>query len=694
MSGILKDDYLKTALTSTFKFDSFRPGQREAITALMDHGRVLCIQPTGHGKSLLYQLPATLLEGMTIVISPLLALVRDQIDHLQNRFGIPAASINSDQSDEENGEVRYQAAQGKYRLLFVAPEQLDHVERFQFLLNLPVSLVVVDEAHCISTWGHDFRPSYRQILHFVREVQVVRSDVKVLGLTATADQRTEEDIKQQLACSGKELTVLRESMDRPNISLSVMKAKGTAHKLELCKQLLKRLEGSGLIYCATRDNAELVADFLKESGVSAEAYHAGFPPERKTFLQKGFIQDAYKALTATNALGMGIDKQNLRFIIHFDVPGSITAYYQEVGRCGRDGKPAKGILLYDSADKRIQEHFIDSSQPKESDFQVVLKSVSTSAEKPKVTEIKQLTGLHPTRVTVVIAELVEQGFLQKNSLRGAQVYSTTGKPGDLNLERYTRQYEVKSNELDHMLDYAEKGLSCRMSTLRSYLGDLKTSSCGHCDFCRKDVVPLDVSKEDLTQAQTWIDERPIVIKGSKLTKMHEGIALLDGRIRSPLFMHFMQQRAKEKELSLAVSEELLNMILEMARKKHEQHKFLAIVPLPSRTWQARDAFAHALSSELKIPVWDELLSWNSVPHNRQGENTNNDQRRSNVKGKMQVNGWDFPRGRVLLLDDYTGSGATFNEAARALNKAPGIDLEPVPFAVAAVRWKLGQSGMI
>lgn len=691
MKQTLQEDYLQQALVSTFKFDSFRPGQREAITTLMEEGRLLCILPTGHGKSLLYQLPASLLQGITIVISPLLALVRDQIDHLQNRFGISAASINSDQTDEENEEVRYHASQGKYKLLFVAPEQLDHVDRFNFLLNLPVSLVVVDEAHCISTWGHDFRPSYRQIVQYVRRLQEKSPKARVLGLTATADAKTEEDIKQQLSTEQAPIKVLRDSMDRPNISLSVIRAEGIARKLELCCKLLSEFEGSGLIYCATRENTEIVADFLKKRGLNVESYHAGYPPQEKRKLQAAFIQDAYKALAATNALGMGIDKQNLRYIIHFDVPGSVTAYYQEVGRCGRDGLPSKGIILFDPADKRIQQHFIDSSQPKESDFHQTVKAIREAPFSPKITQIKQLTGMHPTRVTVVVAELAEQGFIEKRSERGSQVYTLNGKSGSPCLERYQRQYEVKTSELNQMMAYAESRQLCRMQILRQALGDLKAVLCGHCDVCRQAVSTPNISSEAILQIQSWLDARPVTIKESKKSRQHEGLALLDGPMRSPHFIHFMKQRAVEGELSLAIPTELFAMIQEAVIKLHQQHCFVGIIPLPSRTWLARDALAQAIGAYLNVPVWNELLIWQKIPSNRQGENTNNDQRRENVKGKMAVNGSGFPSGKVLLLDDYIGCGATLNEAGRALAKTP---LEPVPFTVAAVRWKLGQQGMI
>jgi len=457
------EEKLKGVLKQVFGFDDFRAGQFKAISQILEHGSVLCIHPTGFGKSLLYQLPSVLLEGMTVVISPLLALMRDQIDHLNQRFHISAASINTDQTEEENNLVRNQVKQGQIRVLFVAPEQLDHVDRFQFLLDLPISLVVVDEAHCISTWGHDFRPSYRQIVQYIQAIRQKRPEVRVLGLTATADSKTEEDIRVQLSDAGRPLSVIRESMDRSNIALSVFRVASLPSKLSACAQLLQQLDGVGLIYCATRENAEIVADYLQSTGVNAIAYHAGFLSEKKRELQRAFINDKYKVLAATNALGMGIDKPNLRYIIHFDIPGSITAYYQEVGRSGRDGKRAQGIMLYDFADKRIQKHFIESAQPKQpkpEDFAMVLKRVEEETVPPKLMTIKRLTGLHPTRVIVVVAELIEQCFLKKESLNGTQVYRRLPKYAAPELARYEVQFAVKTRELANMINYASQNQKC------------------------------------------------------------------------------------------------------------------------------------------------------------------------------------------------------------------------------------------
>jgi len=259
-------------LGERFGFAAFRAGQRESIEAILRGESILSIQPTGHGKSLLYQLPASVLDGLTLVISPLLALMRDQLSHLRDRFRLDAASINSDQEDEENDSALRAARAGKLNVLFVAPEQLDHLGRFESFLELRLSLLVVDEAHCISSWGHDFRPAYRGIVRFVQAARGRNPTLRVLGLTATADQKTEEDIRVQLeGDDALRLTVLRASMDRPNLALAVVPLAGLARKLEYLRRLLAKISGASLIYCATRENTEIAAAFLQRHGFNVAA---------------------------------------------------------------------------------------------------------------------------------------------------------------------------------------------------------------------------------------------------------------------------------------------------------------------------------------------------------------------------------------------------------------------------------------
>lgn len=691
-------------LQNVFGFKNFRSGQLEALSVLMQNGRLLCIQPTGHGKSLLYQMPAMMLKGITVVISPLLALMRDQLSHLNTRFNIAAASINSDQTETENRAAQRSAIEGKIRILFIAPEQLSNLDRFNFLLQLPISLIVVDEAHCISSWGHDFRPSYRQIIHLVHELQNKNPTIKVLGLTATANKKTESDILQQL--SGPEanrIVVQRSSMIRTNIQLSVLNAVGTSEKLVMIEKLLSlekcgQLKDGGLIYCATRENTEIVADYLKSRDMNAIAYHAGLSSEDKRRIQQDFVANHYRIIAATNALGMGIDKADLRFIIHFDVPGSITAYYQEVGRCGRDGLPAHGILLFDKQDRKIQQYFIETAEPQRSDFYDVLTTITQEASPPPLMVIKQKTGLHPTKVVVVIAELVEQGFLKKQTSQGRQVYSLMPKKGELDLTRYANQRKVKTQELEAILQYAEQYKQCRMQLLCEALGDSSVNNCQNCDICLGTAANIHAfhflqQQDQKSAVDVWLRQRVIKIDSAKTDQLSEGIALLDGKMRSKLFIDFMRQRANGIKIEESISPELLELIFKHLNTLSKQKKICSVIPVPSFTWKARNDLATYISRQFKIPAFLETLSWQQKPKSRQGELLNNDQRRQNVNGLMSANRETVPVGTILLLDDYMGSGATIKEAVRALREA-NVNQAIVPFTIASVRWRLGQRGMI
>lgn len=687
------DQLLQSTLENTFKLANFRPGQREALTTLLTQGQLLCIQPTGHGKSLLYQLPSVFLPGITIVLSPLLALMRDQIQQLNQRFHIPAASINSDQSNEENYQSQIKASTGAIKILFVAPEKLDNLASFEFLLQLPISLVVVDEAHCVSTWGHDFRPSYRQIIHFIRQIAQRSAMTKVLAITATANQQIEDDIIQQLTLPGRTVPVVRQSMNRPNLQLETLAVNSIAEKLVVIKQLLHQLAGNGLIYCATRENTELVANYLHEQHYRVAAYHAGFHPDEKRQLQQAFMDNQYQVIVATNALGMGIDKSDLRYIIHFDVPGSITAYYQEVGRAGRDGLLARGLLLFDEKDKKIQRYFITSAQPLVTDFEAVIDAIKNSTNLLALTEIKCNTGLHPTRVTIVLAELVEQEFIEKKRAGNRQVYVLTNKAGRIDLSRYQRQLEVRERELKAMLNYGSNQLKrCLMATLRKALGDSAIEDCGQCNHCIRSQLSIKTDPMAVTLIESWLTSQIVSIDLGKLSACEPGMAILDAKLRSPLFIEFMKNRQRA---AAPINPKLWQLVKTHLMALQLQLACTAIVVVPSRTWGQREEFARLLASELKIPCYLDVLSFRNNPEHRQGECLNNDQRRVNVSQNMTAafNG-NVPTGPIFLFDDYVGSEATLKEAARALKKEAGLKNKIVPFTIAAVKWRLGQQGMV
>lgn len=687
-------------LRERFGFDAFRPGQREAIETLLRERRLLCIQPTGHGKSLLYQIPASVLPGITVVISPLLALMRDQVGQLVSRFGIEAASINSDQTEDENSQVVEDANAGRLKILFVAPEKLDNLVEFRFLLSLPVSLLVIDEAHCISTWGHDFRPSYRRILDAVTRFGELRPELRVLALTATADARTEGDVAALLAAGGAPLAVHRQGMDRPNLALAVTPVRGLPAKLETLLAMMREVEGCAVLYCATRDQTEIVAGYLAANGVPVVAYHAGLEPTRKRQLQEGFTSGAVPMIAATNALGMGIDKPDIRFIAHVDVPGSITAYYQEVGRAGRDGQPATGALLFDPADQDVQRYFIRSAQPSEDDFAVMRRVIEEADAPPGLMMIKSRTGLHPTRVTVVLAELVEQGFVDKVLEKRRQCYVWTGRAGEPDLERFRRQLAVRNAELDAMLAYGRGEPPCLMQALRRALGDVEAPACGRCGRCAPGTVvrpnPAEAAgaagatAPPLVSAEAWLDARTIPLAATRSPKMASGTALLDGSMRGRLFADFMRGRAAGR----MPSDRLLELLERALERLREDHRFGCVVTVPSRTWVRRQEVGDFIARHLGIEHVPAIVHARE-PAARQGELHNNDQRRDNVRGVFHP---DFdvtlPPGAMLLVDDYVGSRATLAEVGTVLRKQLDWSEEIVPLVLARVRWKLGAAGMI
>lgn len=688
------DHLLQSTLENTFQLKAFRPGQREALATLLNQGQLLCIQPTGHGKSLLYQLPSVFLPGITVVLSPLLALMRDQIQQLNQRFHIPAASINSDQSPEENYQAQVKASTGTIKIMFVAPEKLDHLASFEFLLQLPISLVVVDEAHCVSTWGHDFRPSYRQIIHFVRELAQKSPNTKILAITATANQHIENDIIDQLTLTGRPaVPVIRQSMNRPNLQLETLTVHSMAEKLALLKQLLPQLTGHGLIYCATRENTELVANYLQEQHYRVAAYHAGFHPDEKRRLQQAFMENHYQVIVATNALGMGIDKADLRYIIHVDMPGSITAYYQEVGRAGRDGLLARGILLFDKKDQKIQRYFIMSAQPSAMDFDAVTDVLKSSVNLLGLNDIKCKTGLHPTRVTIVLAELVEQGFIEKKRTGSRQVYGMTTKTGHVNLSRYQRQLDVRERELNEMLKYGSNSSKrCLMATLRIVLGDRAVEDCGQCSHCTHTSLVVKHDPMTSTLIESWLTNQIVSIDLGKAYDCEPGMAILDAKLRSPLFIEFMKNRQRT---DAPINPQLWQLIKTHLTALQQQIHCTAIVVVPSTTWGQRETFATLLANHFNIPCYLDALRWKNHREHRQGECLNNDQRRMNVSHHMTALFKEKPpSGPLFLIDDYLGSEATLNEAARALRKDAGINNKIVPFTIAAVKWRLGQQGMV
>lgn len=344
------------ALQKYFSFSEFREGQAEVIEALLAGENCVVVMPTGGGKSLCYQLPAMMIEGVTLVVSPLIALMKDQVDALIAR-NIPTTFINSSLSYRELKVRLSKIRMGEYKLVYIAPERFRSEAFIEAISEVGVKLLAIDEAHCISHWGHDFRPDYLKLKQACEQL----GNPQVVALTATATQKVRDDIAAQLGLENPRIFVA--GFDRPNLALRVMHTATEKEKFTAIKTILKNSGGSGIIYAATRKAVEQVSAKLKMADLNVEAYHAGLTDIERSRAQEKFMSGECQAIVATNAFGMGIDKSDIRFVVHYHIPGTVEAYYQEVGRAGRDGLPADCILMFNYADTRTQQFFIEGSHP-------------------------------------------------------------------------------------------------------------------------------------------------------------------------------------------------------------------------------------------------------------------------------------------------------------------------------------------
>jgi ATP-dependent DNA helicase RecQ len=371
-----------TILKKVFGYDSFRPGQEEIVHALLAGRDVLAVMPTGAGKSICYQVPALALPGITIVVSPLVSLMKDQVGALV-AAGVPAAFLNNSLTDNQKALMLHRAREGWYKIIYVAPERLEMPGFLRFAQEKQISMVTVDEAHCISQWGQDFRPSYLKIKNFVDSLPV---RPVVSAFTATATARVKEDIRAHLALQTP--FEVAASFDRPNLYFETQRCLPSQKPKALLDLVLGEGKNTGIVYCSTTRQVDETTELLLSRGIRAAAYHAKLDPETRRNNQDDFLYDRVQIMVATNAFGMGIDKPNVRFVIHYNMPRDLESYYQEAGRAGRDGEPARCTLLYAGTDVRTIQFFIDKERDADNDLPA---DVKAEAARKAEERLKQMT---------------------------------------------------------------------------------------------------------------------------------------------------------------------------------------------------------------------------------------------------------------------------------------------------------------
>ena len=482
------------SLRQHFGFEEFREGQQEVISTILSGNDAMVVMPTGSGKSLCYQLPAMMMDGATLVVSPLIALMKDQVDALHAR-GLPATFINSAIPETEQRARIESLRRGEYKLIYVAPERFRSSRFNAALRSVNISLFAVDEAHCVSTWGHDFRPDY------LRLKQVIESlgNTRTLALTATATPYVRSDIIQQLGLKDPQTFV--SGFDRPNLSIEVVHTQREREKISRIKRLASLHSGSGIIYASTRKAVEQVGSRLKELGLSVVTYHAGMSDGQRIKAQEDFMTGRKQMIVATNAFGMGIDKAEIRFVVHYQMPGSIEAYYQEIGRAGRDGLPSTCLLLFNYADKNTHDFFIDGSYPNGTLVREVydalvstgLKRIELSAtELAKRAQQKNEMAVNSALYLLERAGHIERTMVGPNrdeqgSRRSRTIFMLDDPPVSqlrTNQTDVARRGDLERRKLREIIElcYTEY---CYRAYILDYFGDRHHArQCGTCGNCR------------------------------------------------------------------------------------------------------------------------------------------------------------------------------------------------------------------
>lgn len=661
-------------LFQKFGYRHFYDEQWKTIQRLLRGERMLLIERTGYGKSLCYQYPATLFDGITVVFSPLIALMRDQVNFLDNK-GIRAVCINSERTVEENEEAIKLALQGQIKILYIAPERQENQSWRSAALSMNLSMVVVDEAHTISVWGHDFRPSFRRIVNLVNLLPI---GTPLLATTATATARVQKDIETQL---GQNIQTVRGSLIRSNFRLHVIEVKSEDEKLIWMARNIDRLPGTGLVYTGTRVDTDVYSRWLQFIGVNAIGYNAGMDSELRKEIECGLMDNRWKCIVSTNALGMGIDKPDIRFVIHTQMPASPIHYYQEIGRSGRDGKTTYAILFFNSknedgdyVDCRLPKAFVNNARPKAEVYHKVINYLKENMlgerEVLKIANIKQLT------FRVIRADLIEQGIIKEVTVGRLKKYQYQYNAPQLDTSGFEELRLAKLKDLSSMVEYVFTK-EPRMKFLCNYLGDYYSGPYTGCDNTTEERWLSAFDQRDIEKVYGFRESYfPTIKCTEKGNNIIDGVAAsLYGVSNVGATIH----RCKY-ESGGDFPDYLLRLTLKAYRKTFGSKKLdmVMFVP-PTISGNLVEKFAEKLSKTLQVPISYALKKARATEAQKIFNNAY--LKRDNVKDSFSVDdGTDVKDKTVLLVDDIYDSGATLKEIGKLLTSLGAVEIVPLVIA--------------
>lgn len=655
-------------LFKQFGIKSFYDTQWHVIERLFRRERVLLIEKTGFGKSLCFQFPANNFKGTTIVFSPLIALMRDQVQKLQS-LGISAKCLNSNQTQEENKSVLEEVENNQLKILYIAPERMDNFDWLETAGKINISMVVIDEAHCISVWGHDFRPSFKRIVNLVK---LLPQNFPVLATTATATKRVEEDIKLQV---GGNISSLRGNLLRNNLSLYVIKTRSEDEKMLWLAENLNKIKGTGLVYTGTQVDTLIYSKWLNHAGIPSAQYNGGMDRDNRVEIEKALLKNDYKCIVSTNALGMGIDKPDIRFIIHTQIPISPIHYYQEIGRAGRDGAKTLILLFYNPAeDNSLPKRFIDTAKPPIEKYQKVISLLQK--ESLGTFDIARQINIPLTQVNVIKSDLIDQGIITEVKSGSRKKYEYRFGAPALNSEVFELQRKQKLHEFEKMLKYVEIK-ECRMNYLCEFLGDQPAQSCGKCDndtgISITPPIPGSLKKKLSDFKENFFPVLEVETGKSNLTN---GVAAA--------FYGFSNvgesiHRCKY-EKGGDFPDYLLSLTLKAYRSAFRDSRFNLIMFVPSTTsGDLVKNFSIRVGKALNIPVSEGIVKTRKTDPQKIFKTgllkTNNVKNAFGLKNEKEVTGKS-----ILLIDDIFDSGAKIKELGRMLTKHGAKVISPLVIA--------------